>query len=393
MIWPVRSILQNTLRLSSRRYTHACPASWLKLIALGLVLAALSGGCKKAEKRLRPADIHAITREFAAMASSAVPPGSEVRNDLRASDQDPESTDQLDIKLHAEPADTSGRAGVTRLLQALGRVATRHALTQDAQSESREGILFNYSHAGFATHTIHIHVITASTAQEASPGTQGGNARLAIILDDLGNDRAAAEAIFALPYPLTVSVLPNRPHSVDIAEDAHSRGYQVMLHLPMESLGNGKAESRELRPGMSAKDVSALVNQFLQAVPEVAGVNNHQGSQSTADAALMAELMPLLREHKLFYIDSRTTTATVAYDAARKAGVPAAFRNVPFLDDVAQVSAVRKQLQRALRDAREKGEAVAIGHPHPATLKALSEVLPQARTQGVRLVLASDLVH
>jgi len=393
VIWPAWSILQNIRRLHSWRYTRACSSPWLKLIALGLVLAALSGGCKKVEKRLRAADVHAITREFAATASSAAAPGSEVRSDLRASDQDPESTDQLDIKLPMDPTDASGRAEFTRLLQALGRVATRHGLTQDAQSESREGILFNYSHAGFATHTIHIHRITASTAQETSPGAQAGNARLAIILDDLGNDRAAADAIFALPYPLTISVLPNRPHSVDIAEDAHRRGYQVMLHLPMESLGNGKAESRELRPGMSGRDVSVLVNQFLHAVPEVAGVNNHQGSQSTADAALMDELMPVLREHKLFYIDSRTTAATVAYDAARNAGVRAAFRNVPFLDDVAEVSAVGKQLQRALRDAREKGDAVAIGHPHPATLKALSEVLPQAKAQGVQLVFASELVH
>jgi polysaccharide deacetylase 2 family uncharacterized protein YibQ len=163
--------------------------------------------------------------------------------------------------------------------------------------------------------------------------------------------------------------------------------------LPMESVGNGKPESEELRPGMSARDVSALVNHFLHAVPDVAGVNNHQGSQSTTDAALMEELMPVLREHNLFYIDSRTTTATVAYDAARRVGVRSAFRNVPFLDDVAQVSAVRKQLQRALHEAREKGEAVAIGHPHPATLQALSEVLPQASAQGVRLVFASDLVH
>jgi polysaccharide deacetylase 2 family uncharacterized protein YibQ len=58
-----------------------------------------------------------------------------------------------------------------------------------------------------------------------------------------------------------------------------------------------------------------------------------------------------------------------------------------------EVPAVRKQLQLALRDAREKGEAVAIGHPHPATLKALSEVLPEAQAQGVRLVFASELVH
>ena len=393
MIWRTRSILQNVRRLPSRKRVNACSSPWLKLLALGLAAAALAGGCKKAVMRLRAAELHAITHELAAAASSAVPAGTEIRSEQSASDQDPASTDRLDITLRVDPADASGRTGVTRLLQALGRVATRRALTQDAQSESREGILFNYSHAGYATHTIHIHLNAAGASRESPPAAPGEHARLAIILDDLGNDRAAAEAIFALPYPLTISVLPNRPHSVDIAEDAHRRGYQVMLHLPMESVGNGKPESQELRPGMSAGDVSALVNQFLRDVPDVAGVNNHQGSQSTADIGLMDKLMPVLRDHRLFYIDSRTTAATVAYDSARREGVRSAFRNVPFLDDVAEVSAVRKQLQRALRGAREKGEAVAIGHPHSATLAALNEILPQAKAQGVRLVFASDLVH
>jgi uncharacterized protein len=101
----------------------------------------------------------------------------------------------------------------------------------------------------------------------------------------------------------------------------------------------------------------------------------------------------VLREHRLFYIDSRTTAATVAYDAAQRAGVQSGFRNVPFLDDVAEVAAVSKQLRLALREAGEKGAAIAIGHPHPATLKALAEVLPEANSKGVRLVTASELVH
>jgi uncharacterized protein len=362
-----------------------------RLLAFGLALAVLLGGCRKIETRPRSTEIHAATREFAAAASSAIS-GADIRSELSASDPDPDSTDHLEITLHPGSNETSnGAAATARLLQALGRVATRHRLTQDSPSESREGILFSYRHAGFATHTIHIHFGAASP--EPMSGAKPGHALLAIILDDLGNDRAAAEAIFALPYPLTISVLPDRPHSADIAEEAHRRGYQVMLHLPMESVAKETPESRELRPGMSAGDVAALVNQFLSAVPAAAGVNNHQGSQSTADGALMDELMPVLREHKLFYIDSRTTAATVAYDSAHRLGVHAAFRNVPFLDDVAEVSAVRKHLQLALRDAREKGEAVAIGHPHPATLKALSEVLPRAKAQGVRLVFASELTH
>ncbi len=353
------------------------------------MLGAIVGGCNKAGKPLRARDIHAITREFVAAGSSAAPSGSDARSDLRASDQDLQSTDRVDITIRGDSDDAAHRMAIARVLQSLGGIATRHGLTQDAPSESREGIRFQYRRAGFPTHTIHIHSAPAA----ASPAPDTGEARLAIILDDLGNDRTAAEAIFALPYPLTISVLPNHPHSVDIAEEAHRKGYQVMLHLPMESVGEAKAESQELRPGMSGSDVSALVNGFLRAVPDVAGVNNHQGSQSTADVALMEELMPVLREHRLFYIDSRTTAATVAFETAQKAGVQSGYRNVPFLDDVADVKAVRKQLALALREARQKGEAIAIGHPHAATLKALSEVLPEAKTQGVRLVLASELVH
>jgi polysaccharide deacetylase 2 family uncharacterized protein YibQ len=358
------------------------------LLALGVALAA---GCRKAERPLRALQIHAITREFVVAAGSAGPAHCDARSDQRASDHDPETTDSVDITVHGDAADTSARAATTRVLQSLGGVATRHGLTQDAPSESREGILLRYRRAGFPTHTIHIHSAPETTRQDLPEATS--RARLAIILDDLGNDQAAAEAIFALPYPLTISVLPNHAHSVEIAKEAHRRGYQVMLHLPMESVGQGKPESQELRPGMSSKDVSTLVIGFLRAVPDVAGVNNHQGSQSTTDLALMDELMPVLRDRRLFYIDSRTTAATVAYDAARRAGVLSGYRNVPFLDDVIDVAAVRKQLRLALREAGQKSEAIAIGHPHPATLKALSEILPEAQAQGVRIVPASELVH
>jgi uncharacterized protein len=216
---------------------------------------------------------------------------------------------------------------------------------------------------------------------------------LAIILDDVAGDSAAVDAIFSLHYPLTLSILPNHPRSTEIAQEAHRRGYQIMLHLPMESVANETPETRELRPGMSPPEVSNVLNAMLNSVPYAAGVNNHQGSLATSDTRLMAELMPLLRTHQLFFIDSRTTAATVAYDSAQSAGVPCAFRNVPFLDDVQEIGAIRRQLELAAKDAHEKGQAIAIGHPHATTLRALSEFLPQAEAQGIHLVHASDLVH
>jgi len=321
-----------------------------------------------------------------------VPNGTEIRVAFQVPDAKGGAVDELDIKLLSAGADSARRSQVAKIQQSLSAVATRHGLTQEP-SESREGVLFFFLKSGVRTHAVHIRA-GAKTSPYTS-GTPGPSAapRLAIILDDLGSDRAAAEAIFALPYPLTVSVLPNHAHSAEIASEAHRRGYQVMLHLPMQSIANETPEARELRPGMQATEVSGLVGEFLQNVPGVVGVNNHQGSEATADTELMDELMPVLRDRRLFYVDSRTTAATVAFDTARSFGVRSAFRNVPFLDDVAEVAAVHKQLELALRGAREKGEAISIGHPHPATIQALREFLPRAQANGVRLVFASDLVH
>ena len=212
-------------------------------------------------------------------------------------------------------------------------------------------------------------------------------ARLAIILDDVAGDDSAAsvDGIFTLHYPLTLSILPNHAHSAQIAEEAHQHGYQVMLHLPMQAVGPEKPESSELRPGMTSSEVATELNTMLTTVPSAAGVNNHQGSLATTNPQLMNELMPLLRSRNLFFIDSRTTVATVAFDTAQSDGVRTAFRNVPFLDDVRDVTAIRHQLSLAFKDAEKKGEAIAIGHPHPETLRALAEGLPEAQSNGIRL--------
>jgi polysaccharide deacetylase 2 family uncharacterized protein YibQ len=357
----------------------------------------LLSGCRKpGQQPLGSAQVHALTRQFIAAASSAAPSGSVIRAELRAANN-AGSGDRLDIAIHAGGNETLRPKEIAKLLQSLGAVATAHGLVQDPPSESHDELLLQYRHAGVVTQAIHIHSQATPSPPPAAMGNHEtkntGQARLAIILDDLGEDRAAADEIFALPYPLTISVLPHHPHSVDIAKDAHARGYQVMLHLPMQSIGMEQHEAEELRPGMPAQNVSALVGRFLEDVPDVMGVNNHQGSQATADRQLMSQLMPILRERHLFYVDSRTTTATLAYQIAQHLGVPSAFRNVPFLDDVAEVAAVHRQLDLALRGAHEKGAVIAIGHAHPATLQALREVLPTASARGVRLVFASELVH
>jgi polysaccharide deacetylase 2 family uncharacterized protein YibQ len=372
-------------------------SSFLKIVTFVCVFAACLAGCHRGrQRRLTEEDIHRITREFVFAANSAAPRGSEVHGEVGAFDKVANSSDLVEIHIFIKRHGKDYPASVTRLINELNGIATVHGLTPE-QTESGDAIYISYRHAGVITHTVHIH-FAGSTDISRNPGSAPATSvnqgpRLAIILDDLGNDSDAAKAVFAMPYPLTISILPNHVHSVEIAQQAQQRGDQVMLHLPMQSLAKEHPEAQELHGDMSRADISRLVSQFLNEVPGVIGVNNHQGSASTADKKLMAELMPVLRDHKLFYVDSRTSAATVAYDTAQRFGVPAAFRNVPFLDDLEDVSAIRKQIEIAIAGAARKKDAIAIGHAHPSTLEALKETLPEAKSHGVKLVFASELVR
>lgn len=284
---------------------------------------------------------------------------------------------------------STASASQTRAMEdSLEGIARRHGLSI-ARSASDGVIVLEFSSRGVRTHSIHI---VTPLAFEA-PSSAAHVPRLAIIVDDLGYDQSAAHNVLALPFHLTVSVIPHLPFSAEVAEDAFRRGDEVMLHLPMQSIPSAAQQERiELRAGMDAQQVQSTLAGMLETVPHAVGVNNHEGSLATADLPLMRELMPDLRERGLFFVDSRTTAATVAYNAAEEAGVRAASRKV-FLDDTATVSAVRAQLEAAARDAQRSGSAIAIGHPHPATIAALAETLPQLKARGIRLVFASALVH
>jgi polysaccharide deacetylase 2 family uncharacterized protein YibQ len=355
-------------------------------------------GCAK--KNLSKSELRAITGEIVSAAQKINGRKSEIaiRPELQPAKRGSSSAlaaDNIYISL-------SDPSQIAAFAQALNAIARKHGLSI-SETVSSGVIRFDYAFHSARTHTIH--VVTPLAARAAAPHSSGsasasarhsaspGNPRLAIIIDDLGYDRSAADAVLALGFPLTVSVLPHLPLSGELAEEAQRRGDQVMLHLPMESEADGaKPEDIELRVGMSAAQVDAALAGMLETVPYAAGVNNHQGSRATADPALMQALMPALRQRGLFFVDSRTDAKTVAYDMAERAGVPAASRKV-FLDDVASRDAILKQLNLAARDAQRDGFTIAIGHPRAATIAALAEGVPPLEARGIHLVFASELVH
>lgn len=359
---------------------------FLRKIFFTLAVFLLLTGCAK--KSLSKPELRAVTAEVVAAAGKVTHYKSEIsiRPDHQTFPADVSGrapTDNIYVSL-SDPAQTSP------LTQMLDQIARRHKLAIIETSSG--GVLrFDYAFNGTRTHTIH--VVTPLAARARPPAKRGAaNSRLAIIIDDFGYDRAAADTLLSLPFPLTVSVLPHLPLSTEVAEEAFRRGDQVLLHLPMESEADGaKPEEIELRVGMTSAQVAEALAGMLDSVPHVAGVNNHQGSRATADPALMQALMPALRQRGLFFIDSRTTASTVAYDTAERDGVRAASRKV-FLDDTPSREAVLAQLALAARDAARDGSAIAIGHPHPATIAALREGIPRLEARGIRFVFASDVV-
>lgn len=217
---------------------------------------------------------------------------------------------------------------------------------------------------------------------------------VAIVIDDLGQNLRAAEELIALRQALTFSVMPNLPYSRQTAQQAHGAGLEVMLHLPMQPEAGSRASvsPQQITLGMKPQQVERLVESGLASVPYVEGVNNHMGSAATANTALMEDVMRVLASRHLFFIDSRTTPATVALDVARQMGVPAFYRSV-FLDDAQSVPATLAQLRLLLADARRQGAALAIGHPYPTTIAALREFLPGMIRNGVALVPVSRLIE
>ncbi|MFO7555446.1 MAG: divergent polysaccharide deacetylase family protein [Desulfobacterales bacterium] len=217
--------------------------------------------------------------------------------------------------------------------------------------------------------------------------------KIAIIIDDIGYDKHIAKKFLDLDAVLTFSILPHSTHNKSIARSANSRGFDVMLHLPMEP-----DEYPLVDPGpgvlltsMSPDQLISQLNDDLDSVPFVKGVNNHMGSKMTTVSPQLHQIFSVLKNKRLFFIDSRTTADTLCKPSADLFQIPFAQKDV-FLDHLSDPDFIRKQIHRLIQIAGSHGEAVGIAHPHDVTYEILREMLPELKKKAV-LVGASKIVH
>ena len=215
--------------------------------------------------------------------------------------------------------------------------------------------------------------------------------KLAIVIDDFGYRPHYENQVLAMPSAISVAVLPNAPHAHEMATKAHNGGHQVLIHLPMAPLSKQPLEKDTLRPDMSSEEIERIIRDAYNKVPYAVGLNNHMGSAMTSSLYGMLKVMQALERYNLYFLDSMTIGNSQAMRAAQGTGVKVIKRKV-FLDDTQNEADIRVQFNRAVQLARRNGSAIAIGHPHPSTVRVLQQMLPTLPSD-ITLVRPSSLLN
>lgn len=222
---------------------------------------------------------------------------------------------------------------------------------------------------------------------------EAGKPMIALVIDDVGIDRRRSDAVVALPAPLTLSFLTYGQDLDSQTSAARARGHELMVHVPMQP------KSADADPGpkvLRVRDTQVQLAEKLEwglaRFNGYVGVNNHMGSRFTTDRAGMQAVMAALGSRGLFFLDSVTAPDSAGVSTARAAGVPVLTRDV-FLDNEDTPEEVRYRLEQVEKIALRTGTAIAIGHPHDATITVLRDWIPDAVSRGFAIVPVSALVR
>ncbi len=198
---------------------------------------------------------------------------------------------------------------------------------------------------------------------------------LALIIDDVGYNLSALKRLLALSVPVAISVLPEGPFAEQSARLAHQSGQVVMLHLPMQPLDPSLQMSESfLLEGMSEETLRDTFKRDIDRVPFAEGVNNHMGSQLTQMEVPMQQVMQLCLEHRLFFVDSKTSSSSVAATVAKSMGVNWASRHF-FLDHIMSPEAMNHEWERARSCVKKGHRCIVIAHPRAASVAFLENNL------------------
>lgn len=209
-------------------------------------------------------------------------------------------------------------------------------------------------------------VQTSAIAANANTIKKSGK-KLYFIIDDAGYSIENLKPFVNFPGQITIAVLPGLPNSKKSAELAMANKKTVIVHQPMEAVNGNDSGPFTIKKDMNQKTITAILEKNIAATPGVVGINNHMGSAITADERIMETVFNYLKNKKLLFIDSRTTSDTICIKAAAQTNYRIAQRDV-FLDNIDTKDSIMKSIEHGLKIAQKKEYAVMIGHVWSAEL-------------------------
>jgi polysaccharide deacetylase 2 family uncharacterized protein YibQ len=217
--------------------------------------------------------------------------------------------------------------------------------------------------------------------------------KIALIIDDIGCSVCRARQFLDLDEPITYSILPRLSYSHDLALEIHHHGHEIMLHQPMEPY-NSRLDPGPgaLYVGDGADRIAGVVEENIAHVPFAVGVNNHMGSRFTSSEREIRETLKVVEKSDLFFVDSLTSSRSVAYKTARRFHMPAASRNI-FLDNVHDEESILSQLLKLKKYALRYGRAIGIGHPFSVTARAIRRFSSALKDSDISLVHVSSVLN
>ncbi len=412
-------------------------------LAVEMALVDVLPGFQKSTGAAAGANAAALRAEDYDWAVPDFGPGAAIR--CRLVEVDPQDS-FWSIQLAVEKAVTSVGAAILwseRLLPS--ELTTQQAVP----NEEKDYLRLDIGVSGRPTHTLVLRRVGARGIVRWGAGKgqslwtklvqDGQGPVIALVIDDWGyKDNDTTRRLLSIKAPLTMAVLPDLSYSrhfalkktdlvlppgslargvaaadiensVDLRREAGcivnvtlDRGRvslpaqrrEVILHLPMEPEGYPRVNPGEgaLLVGMDKGEMEQILAEALDGLPNLTGVNNHMGSAATSDRNTMKTFMDILTNRDLFFIDSLTTSRSVAYEEAVRHGIPA-LKNRIFLDyDNEDHNKVKANLKTLVRSAKSSGFALGIGHPHPTTADVLLQEIPKLQKQGIRFVTVSEMM-
>lgn len=210
---------------------------------------------------------------------------------------------------------------------------------------------------------------------------------VAVIIDDI-NSSEQLRLIDTIPLAITPAIMPNNATNPKSSE-LHKNREVYLVHLPLQAHNFVQKEHIVLTDSQSAESITKRIADIVAQFPNVRFLNNHTGSKFTEHVDSMRALLLALQKHEILFVDSKTTSRSVARKVAETLGLRIVERDV-FLDFDRKPEKIAKQLHLAVKIAKRRGYAIAIGHPYPETFAVLSQ--PQWRELGVAFVYLDTLV-